>query len=79
MQVLAGYLSDDGLPKRRGHADMSVFRDAVQDCLDYDPEAANKAFKAKGKKISDDTTEVEKFSGLRIRYVNFNLHPSHLR
>lgn len=76
---MAGYLSDDGLPKRRGQTDMSVFRDAVQDCLDYDPEAANKAFKAKSKKISNDTTEVEKFSGLRIRYVKFNLQLLHFR
>lgn len=65
--VLAGYLSDDGSPKRRGQADMSVFRDAVQDCLDYDHETAKKALKAKSNKSSKDTTEVEKFSGLKIR------------
>lgn len=65
-----GYLSDDGVPKSRGHADMSVFRDAVQDCLDYDVQAAKKALKSNNsyKRNSDgDTTEVEKFSGLRIR------------
>ncbi|KAI5647832.1 hypothetical protein M9H77_33837 [Catharanthus roseus] len=62
-----GYLSDDGSPKRRGQADMSVFRDAVQDCLDYDHETAKKALKAKSNKSSKDTTEVEKFSGLKIR------------
>ena len=69
---MTGYLSDDGVPKRRGHADMSVFRDAVQDCLDYDVQAAKKALKSNNsyKRNSDgDTTEVEKFSGLRIRYV----------
>lgn len=62
------YLSDDGSPKRLGEADMSVFRDAVQDCLDYDTEIAKKAAKSKHTKGSSDA-EVEKFSGLRIRYV----------
>lgn len=47
---------------------MSVFRDAVQDCLDYDTEIAKKAAKSKHTKGSSDA-EVEKFSGLRIRYV----------
>uniref|UniRef100_A0A2N9ISX9 MCM10 OB-fold domain-containing protein n=1 Tax=Fagus sylvatica TaxID=28930 RepID=A0A2N9ISX9_FAGSY len=61
-----GYLSDDGLPKRTGQADMSVFRDAVQDCLDYEPEPAHKAGKLKGSKTSN-AADVEKFSGLRIR------------
>ncbi|KAL2537777.1 minichromosome maintenance 10 [Forsythia ovata] len=61
-----GYLSDDGLPKRMGQADMSVFRDAVQDCLDYDPESAKKSLKSKQDKRSNDAV-VEKFSGLRIR------------
>ncbi|XP_059314398.1 uncharacterized protein LOC132065157 [Lycium ferocissimum] len=60
------YLSDDGSPKRMGEADMSVFRDAVQDCLDYDTEIAKKAAKSKHTKGSTDA-EVEKFSGLRIR------------
>ncbi|OIT33663.1 PREDICTED: protein MCM10 homolog [Nicotiana attenuata] len=60
------YLSDDGSPKRSREADMSVFRDAVQDCLDYDTEIAKKAVKSKHTKGSSDL-EVEKFSGLRIR------------
>lgn len=47
---------------------MSVFRDAVQDCLDYDTEIAKKAVKSKHTKGSSDP-EAEKFSGLRIRYV----------
>lgn len=47
---------------------MSVFRDAVQDCLDYDTEIAKKAVKSKHTKGSSDP-EVEKFSGLRIGYV----------
>lgn len=62
------YLSDDGSPKRLGEADMSVFRDAVQDCLDYDSEIAEKAVKSKHIKGSSEAG-VEKFSGLRIRYV----------
>lgn len=67
-RLIAGYLSDDGLPKRRGQADMSVFRDAVHDCLDYDVAAAKKARKTdSSKKSSNDTAEVEKFSGLRLR------------
>lgn len=64
----AGYSLDDGLPKRMGQGDMSVFRDAVQDCLDYDTESAKKFLKSKQDKRSNDA-EVEKFSGLRIRYV----------
>ncbi|KAJ8572204.1 hypothetical protein K7X08_008715 [Anisodus acutangulus] len=60
------YLSDDGSPKRLGKADMSVFRDAVEDCLDYDTEIAKKAVKSKHTKGSS-FAEVEKFSGLRIR------------
>lgn len=61
-----GYLSDDGLPNRMGQGDMSVFRDAVQDCLDYDPESAMKSLKSKQDKRPNDA-EFEKFSGLRIR------------
>ncbi|GMY05448.1 protein MCM10 homolog [Fagus crenata] len=71
-----GYLSDDGLPKRTGQADMSVFRDAVQDCLDYEPEPAHKAGKLKGSKTSN-AADVEKFSGLRIRNQLFS--PAELR
>jgi minichromosome maintenance protein 10 len=44
-----------------------VFRDAVQDCLDYEPKPVVKA----GKKLNvlKNSTEanVEKYSGLRIR------------
>lgn len=62
-----GYLSDDGSPRRKGQADLSVFRDAVQDCLDYEPKPVVKA----GKKLNvlKNSTEanVEKYSGLRIR------------
>ncbi|GAA0143374.1 hypothetical protein LIER_04071 [Lithospermum erythrorhizon] len=61
-----GYLSDDGSPRRKRKADMSVFREAVEDCLDYDTKAAQKAVKSNAKKTSNDS-EVEKFSGLRIR------------
>ncbi|KAI8533179.1 hypothetical protein RHMOL_Rhmol11G0276900 [Rhododendron molle] len=61
-----GYLSDDGSPKRVGQASMSVFRTAVQDCLDYEPESTKKSIKSNQIKKSNDP-EVEKFSGLRIR------------
>ncbi|XP_058190299.1 uncharacterized protein LOC131307683 isoform X2 [Rhododendron vialii] len=63
-----GYLSDDGSPKRVGQASMSVFRTAVQDCLDYEPESTKKSIKSNQIKKSNDA-EVEKFSGLRIRNV----------
>ncbi|CAL5378153.1 unnamed protein product [Camellia sinensis] len=63
-----GYLSDDGLPKRVGQVDMSVFRNAVEDCLDYEPENAKKSVKSSQLKKANDP-EVEKFSGLRIRNV----------
>lgn len=58
-----GYLSDDGSSRHRGHGDMSVFRTAVEDCLDYEPETSKKPHKSK----SSSDVEVEKFSGLRIR------------
>ncbi|KAL7206957.1 hypothetical protein ACSBR2_019621 [Camellia fascicularis] len=61
-----GYLSDDGFPKRVGQVDMSVFRNAVEDCLDYEPENAKKSLKSSQLKKANDP-EVEKFSGLRIR------------
>ncbi|KAL5858480.1 hypothetical protein ACOSQ3_005938 [Xanthoceras sorbifolium] len=61
-----GYLSDDGSPRTRGQADMSAFRNVVQDCLDYDPEPVDKSGKLdRSKKLNDP--QVEKFSGLRIR------------
>ncbi|KAF3434706.1 hypothetical protein FNV43_RR21791 [Rhamnella rubrinervis] len=61
-----GYLSDEGSPRRREQADMSVFRDAVQDCLDYEPTPVIKPGKLNRPKASSDP-EVERFSGLRIR------------
>ncbi|XP_052192125.1 uncharacterized protein LOC127801235 isoform X2 [Diospyros lotus] len=61
-----GYLSDDGSPKRTGQVDMSDFRDAVQDCLDYGPENAKQALKS-NQIIKSNDPLVEKFSGLRIR------------
>lgn len=45
---------------------MSVFRNAVQECLDYEPEPVAKPCKLKQSKQSNDI-DVEKFSGLRIR------------
>ncbi|CAK9144921.1 unnamed protein product [Ilex paraguariensis] len=59
-------LSDDGSPRRLGKADMSVFRNAVEDCLDYEPKPIKKAPKSNHLKSSNDI-KVEKFSGLRIR------------
>ncbi|KAB2602403.1 MCM10-like protein [Pyrus ussuriensis x Pyrus communis] len=61
-----GYLSNDELRSQRGPADMSVFREAVEDCLDYQPKPVQKAGKLNRPNASTDP-EVEKFSGLRIR------------
>ncbi|KAL0356580.1 UNVERIFIED_CONTAM: hypothetical protein Scaly_1343700 [Sesamum calycinum] len=56
----SGYLSDDGMPNRSGYVDMSVFREAVQDCLDYNPkERSQKSEQGK----SSSNIEVDKFSG----------------
>ncbi|KAH1122670.1 hypothetical protein J1N35_005830 [Gossypium stocksii] len=60
-----GYLSDDGSPRRRGKADLSVFKDFVEDCLDYEPKSVERH--AKPKPQSSNDIQVEKFSGLRIR------------
>ncbi|KAG2400903.1 uncharacterized protein HKW66_Vig0092430 [Vigna angularis] len=43
--------------------DMSVFKNAVQDCLPYDPP---KALKPTNKPVTNDS-QLEKFSGLRIK------------
>ncbi|CAN1276547.1 Protein MCM10 homolog, partial [Linum perenne] len=65
-----GFLSDDdGSPRRRGKtADLSVFKDAVRDCLDYD---VNKIVEKSrnSNQLSKKSSEVivEKYSGLRIR------------
>lgn len=46
---------------------MSVFRNAVQDCLHYDdPKAKKNPVKNNGTVTTNDA-EVDKFSGLRIR------------
>lgn len=48
--------------------DLSAFKAAVEDCMDYDVETAKKALKSN--KLHNPTNlDVEKFSGLRIRYV----------
>uniref|UniRef100_A0A6N2L4A8 Uncharacterized protein n=1 Tax=Salix viminalis TaxID=40686 RepID=A0A6N2L4A8_SALVM len=62
-----GYLSDDGSPRRKGQADLSVFRDAVQDCLDYEPKPVTKAAKKLNALQNSTEASVEKYSGLRIR------------
>ncbi|KAF8033182.1 hypothetical protein BT93_D1936 [Corymbia citriodora subsp. variegata] len=61
-----GYLSDDGIPKRREQVDMSVFRDAVEDCLDYKPEPSKGSGNLNRSGAAAEP-DVEKFSGLRIR------------
>ncbi|KAL8234403.1 hypothetical protein R6Q59_020503 [Mikania micrantha] len=62
-----GYLSDDdGSGRQRGQADMSVFRTAVEGCLDYEPETSKKNPKSNHVKRSSDV-DVEQFSGLRIK------------
>uniref|UniRef100_A0A2C9W1U1 Uncharacterized protein n=3 Tax=Manihot esculenta TaxID=3983 RepID=A0A2C9W1U1_MANES len=60
-----GYSSDES-PRRRGHADLSMFKDAVKDCLDYEQKPAKKAEKLKQSRNSNEVN-VEKYSGLRIR------------
>ncbi|RAL48447.1 unnamed protein product [Cuscuta campestris] len=63
-----GYLSDDGSPARVGQTDMSVFRGAVQDCMDYDAQTAKKKLKSRPKvSMASGDPGVERFSGLRIR------------
>ncbi|KAM6541644.1 hypothetical protein CsatB_006091 [Cannabis sativa] len=60
------YCSDEGPPSRKGQADMSVFREAVLDCLDYEPDHIQKASKSSQTKLCNEPG-VERFSGLRIR------------
>jgi minichromosome maintenance protein 10 len=64
----SGYLSDDGSQRRAGEVDMSVLKNAVQYCLDYEPKPVQKAGKLKESKAYNDA-EVEKFSGWRVRSV----------
>ncbi|PKI52857.1 hypothetical protein CRG98_026688 [Punica granatum] len=45
---------------------MSAFKNAVEDCLDYDPKSVKKESKSNRTNVNADP-EVEKFSGLRIR------------
>ncbi|KAK4258486.1 hypothetical protein QN277_004929 [Acacia crassicarpa] len=62
------YYSDDGSPRHKETADMSVFRNAVQDCLEDETKANKKPEKLNGLvNKKSNHTEVEKFSGLRIR------------
>lgn len=65
---VADFLSDDESPRRAGTADMSIFRNAVKDCLDYDHIPTEKSGKTNRSKVSNDAT-IEKFSGLRLRYI----------
>ncbi|ESW09341.1 hypothetical protein PHAVU_009G119500 [Phaseolus vulgaris] len=68
-----GYLSDDDSLNQREKSDMSVFKNAVQDCLPYDPP---KPPKPTNKPVTNDS-QLEKFSGLRIR--NQLLTPAELK
>ncbi|GMI88070.1 minichromosome maintenance 10 [Hibiscus trionum] len=60
-----GYLSDDGSSRQRGKSDLSVFKNFVEDCLDYEPKPVERH--AKSKPPASNDIQVEKFSGLRIR------------
>ncbi|XP_050235366.1 uncharacterized protein LOC126683496 [Mercurialis annua] len=72
----SGLLSDDEeLTRRRGQADLSVFKDAVKDCLIQDTKPVVKAEKFKQSKSSNEVN-VEKYSGLRIR--NQSVSPTEL-
>lgn len=62
------YCSDEGSPTRKGNPDMSVFKEAVLDCLDYKPNPVEKTSKLNRTKPSNEDG-VERFSGLRIRYI----------
>ncbi|KAK9677550.1 hypothetical protein RND81_11G151200 [Saponaria officinalis] len=63
------YQSDDDVEERRrrnGNVDLSAFKSAVEDCMDYDVDTAKKTLKSNSSKNKGDL-DVEKFSGLRIR------------
>ncbi|XP_058090845.1 uncharacterized protein LOC131237193 [Magnolia sinica] len=62
------YLSDDGLPMRK--ADMSVFRNAVQDYLTDNNELSSIATAPKSNPSLSKEIDIEKFSGLRIRNLS---------
>lgn len=66
---MLGYFSDDdGSPRQKETADMSVFRNAVQDCLQEESRASKQPVKLNGAvKKKENVIEVERFSGLRIR------------
>ncbi|RRT56762.1 hypothetical protein B296_00013737 [Ensete ventricosum] len=63
-----GYTSDDGSPRSSRPANMSVFRDAVKDYLDDNPAMVDAVPNKSTKPRRSDEVEVEKFSGVRIRY-----------
>ncbi|XP_074275669.1 uncharacterized protein LOC141599533 [Silene latifolia] len=65
--VSLDYQSDDDERRRpSGNVDLSDFRSAVEDCMDYDVETATKALKSNHSKNTKGL-DLEKFSGLRIR------------
>lgn len=57
------------MPKRREQVDMSVFRNAVEDCLDYKPEPTKGSGNLNPSRAAAEP-DVEKFSGLRIRWLH---------
>ncbi|KAI5402301.1 hypothetical protein KIW84_050060 [Lathyrus oleraceus] len=67
---------DDDVVPQRERPDMSVFKDAVQDCLLDQPPNPNPKPKPYNKSLGDDP-QLDKFSGLRIR--NQCLTPAELR
>ncbi|XP_024633574.1 protein MCM10 homolog isoform X1 [Medicago truncatula] len=70
-------VDDDAVSyKHREKPDMSVFRDAVQDCLHSQPSNPNPNPKSITKPLTDDP-QLDKFSGLRI--TNQCLTPAELR
>ncbi|MCL7047749.1 hypothetical protein MKW94_020345 [Papaver nudicaule] len=70
------YLSDHGSPRQQvRNSDMSIFKDAVKDYLETEPNVAKKAPKLNKSKTSNDI-DVEKFSGLRIK--NMLISPEEL-
>lgn len=55
-------------PRWREREDLSMFKDVVKVCLDYEQKPAKKAEKLKQSRNSNEVN-VEKYSGLRIRLL----------
>jgi hypothetical protein len=59
--------------KQREKPDMSVFRDAVQDCLFHQPSNPNPNPNPKSITKPPSNDDIDKFSGLRIRLLTYLL------